>query len=140
MRLGRHGWSYLCLRLGLGIVFIWIGIDVWRYPEAWLGYVPADVGFGVPRETALSAVSAFDVALGIVIMMNVWTKLAGFVAAMHLLGVVAVNGIDAVLIRDVGLLGAALALALWPAHYRRRRRWLSRLPWPLSRRGTEYEE
>lgn len=140
MRYGRHGWSYLCLRLGLGAVFLWIGVDIWRHPEAWLGYVPSDPALGMPRETVLSTVSVFDAALGILLVMNVWPKLVGLAAAAHLAGVVASNGIDAVLIRDVGLLGAALAIVLWPAYYRRRGRWLSRLPWPLRRRGAEYGE
>lgn len=136
MRYGRYGWSYRCLRFGLGAVFLWIGIDIWRHPETWLGFVPADLGFGVSPEAALSATGAFDAALGVLLWLNVWPKIAGFLATAHLLGVLAVQGIDAVLIRDVGLLGAALALTFWPRRYHRRRRqvWL---PWPLARRVSD---
>lgn len=120
-------------------MFLWIGIDMWRHPETWLGYVPAEPGFGMSRAAALSAVSAFDAGLGVLFWLHMWPRTVSFLAAAHLLGVLAVNGIDAVLIRDVGLLGAALAMALWPAHYRRRGTWLRRLPWPFNRSGG-YEE
>ncbi|MBI4021864.1 MAG: DoxX family membrane protein [Candidatus Andersenbacteria bacterium] len=139
MRYGRYGWSYLCLRIGLGTVFLWIGIDIWRHPETWLGFLPADLGFGVEPEAALSAVSAFDAVLGVLLILNVWPRMMSFLAVMHLLGILAGQGIDAVLIRDVGLLGAAAALLFWPRRYHRRR-WQMRLPWPLRRGGSEYEE
>lgn len=140
MRHGKYGWSYLFLRWGLGLTFLWIGVDMFREPNAWLGYIPEQVPLGLSREQGLLAAGVFDAALGALFFTNFMPALVGILAAVHLVGILAVHGIDAVLIRDVGLLGAALAVTVWPRHpYRRRGRWLSRLPWPLSRRTVEEE-
>jgi len=139
MRYGRYGLSYLFLRLGLGLTFLWIGVDMFRHPDIWIGYIPAEPGFGLSRETALSMAGAFDTALGLLLLLRIWSKLAGILVVAHMVGVLVMQGVDAVLIRDVGLLGAGLALAFWPARYRRRKlwRWGSSL---FSWRGGKDEE
>jgi uncharacterized membrane protein YphA (DoxX/SURF4 family) len=137
MRYGRYGLPYLFLRIGLGLTFLWIGIDIFRQPEVWIGYVPAAPGFGVTREAALAAGGVFDVALGTLFILRIWTKLAGWLAAAHMLAIIAVHGIDPVLIRDVGLLGAGLAVAFWPARYRRRKSWWGLGFFPRRSSGNE---
>ncbi len=126
MKYGRHGWSYLFLRLGLGLTFLWIGIDILRHPELWIGYAPAKVPLGLTRETALQASGFFDVVVGLALTVPVLPKLMGALAAAHLLAIIVTQGIDAVLIRDVGLLGAALAILFWPTHYHQKK-WRGRL-------------
>lgn len=127
MRYGRHGWSYLFLRLGLGLTFLGIGIDILRHPDIWLGYVPASVPLGLAREMALQVSGFFDVAVGLALMVPVWPRLMGGLATAHLLAILITQGVDAVLIRDMGLLGAALAVTLWPTHYHRKKGWGGRL-------------
>ncbi|PIR74771.1 MAG: hypothetical protein COU35_00640 [Candidatus Magasanikbacteria bacterium CG10_big_fil_rev_8_21_14_0_10_47_10] len=125
MKYGRYGWSYLFLRAGLGAVFLWIGLDMFRHPETWIGYIPAHLPGGMSRDTGLRLAGFFDAALGVLLFTRFMPAMVGLLAAAHLLGIIVVHGIDAVLIRDVGLLGAALAIAAWPQHrYRRRRGWL----------------
>jgi len=121
---------YLFLRLGLAVTFIWIGVDIFRNPNTWIGYVPVDPGFSLSREAALSVGGVFDVTLGLMLLFRVWSKLAGWLAVLHLVAILIVQGINAVLIRDVGLLGTALALALWPTRYHRRK-------WKLSPFGKK---
>lgn len=119
MRYGRYGLSYLVLRVSLGLVFLWIGVDILRHPEIWLGYLPASLPFGIPRELGLKLNGIFDVVLGVALIGRVFPKITAMLAALHLVGVLFVNGIDQIVIRDVGLLGAGLALLLWPGGYRR---------------------
>jgi len=58
-------------------------------------------------------------AIGLLLIIRLWPKLIAFFAAGHLVAIIATQGIDAVIIRDVGLLGASLALLFWPKrHYR----------------------
>jgi uncharacterized membrane protein YphA (DoxX/SURF4 family) len=118
MNYGRHNWSHIFLRFGLGIVFLWIGIDMFRHPDAWIGYLPATLPFGLSRSLMLTLTSLLDSAIGLCFMLNFLPKWVAAVAALHLIGIIAYNGIDAVIIRDVGLLGASLALVMWPSHYR----------------------
>jgi len=120
MRYGRYGWPHLFLSWGLGLVFLWIGLNILRSPNNWLGFVPQSVPLGMARETALKFGGIFDLALGVALVLRWWPKTAALLAALHIAFVLVQNGIDAVLIRDVGLLGAALALFTWPNHYRRR--------------------
>jgi uncharacterized membrane protein YphA (DoxX/SURF4 family) len=137
MRYGRYGWSYWVLRVGLGLVFAWIGVDILRHPETWIGYVPPNLPFGLTREVGLKLNGILDVALGLLLIADKLPKITAAVAVLHLAGILVTQGINAVIIRDVGLLGAALALVLWP-HHSRRRHFLSQyMFWKRSNRGYE---
>lgn len=120
MHYGRHGWSHIFLRLGLGLVFLWIGIDMFRHSDNWIGYVPANLPFNFSRSVFLTLTAIMDSAIGALLIFNFFPKTAAAVAAFHLVGIIIFQGIDAVIIRDVGLLGASLALVSWPTHYQHR--------------------
>lgn len=123
MKYGRYGVSHLFMSWGLGIVFAWIGIDMFRHPDAWIGFLPLTLPLGMSRETGLQLSSVLDIVLGILLVLRWWPKTVAAIASAHLIGILVTSGIDAVLIRDVGLLGVALALFFWPTHYRRHRWW-----------------
>ena len=103
-----------------------IGVDILRHPGLWIGYAPAKVPLGLTRETALQVSGFFDVVVGLALTVPVWPRLMGALAAAHLLAIIVTQGIDAVLIRDVGLTGAALAILFWPMHYHQKK-WRGRL-------------
>jgi uncharacterized membrane protein len=103
--------------LGLGIVFVWIGVDILYHPDNWIGFVPPELPFGTDRHLALRINGMMDVGLGILLILGLFMKLVSALAAFHLIGILLGQGIDAVLIRDVGLLGAALALFFWPKNH-----------------------
>jgi len=124
MALSRLTLSHLCLRIGLGIVFLWIGIDIFRHPTAWIGFIPANLPFGVAQALALKATGAFDALLGVMLIIGLFPRLFAILAALHLVVILVSQGIDQVVIRDVGLLGASLALLFWPNGPRRTRGFL----------------
>lgn len=126
MRYGRYGWSYFVLRVGLGLTFLWIGIDILRHPDVWLGYLPASLPFGIPREVGLKLNGVFDVGLGLLMIIRMFPKIVAALAAIHLIGILVSYGLDAVTVRDVGLLGGVLALFFWPGGYKRRWRLFGR--------------
>lgn len=126
MRYGRYGWSYFVLRVGLGITFLLIGIDILRHPDVWLGYLPASLPFGIPRELGLKLNGVFDVGLGLLLTIRMFPKIVAALAATHLIGILVSYGLDAVTVRDVGLLGATLALFFWPGGYKKRWRLFGR--------------
>ncbi len=129
MHYGRYGWSHLFLSWGLGVVFVWIGLNILKNPNDWIGFVPQNVPFDIAREAALKIGGAFDIALGVALILRWWQRTAALAATIHIGAVLIQNGIDAVLIRDVGLLAAALALFTWPTHYRKKHglgRWFRR--------------
>lgn len=119
MRYGRYGWSYFILRISLGFVFVWIGLDILRHSETWIGYVPLELPFALARDTALRLNGILDIVLGLLFLTDKLPKIAASLAILHLLGILVTQGINAVIIRDVGLLGVAVALLVWPHHRRR---------------------
>lgn len=128
MSYGRYNWSYFTLRVGLGLVFLWIGIDIFRSPENWLGFVPATLPLGLDRELALSLNGVLDIVLGVLFLSNQLIHVAAFLAVLHLLGILVTQGVNAIIIRDVGLLGASISLLLWPTTHRHH--WFRiKLPW-----------
>lgn len=135
MRFGRYGTSHWLLRLGLGITFLWIGIDILRHPDAWIGYLPQNIPFGVSRELALQINGVVDAAIGVLFIINRFPRLTALVATGHLAGILIFYGVDAVTIRDVGLFGTALALLFWPQHGYRKHWWQR-----IFHRKPRYEE
>lgn len=126
MRYGRYGLSYLVLRAGLGLTFLLIGIDILRHPEVWIGYVPDALPFGIPRAMGLKLSGMFDGLLGALMAVRMFPKIVAGLAALHLAVVLIGYGLDAVTVRDVGLLAAALALLVWPGGYKKRWRLFGR--------------
>lgn len=114
MSYGRYAWSHRFLAWGLGIVFLWIGLDIIKHPDAWIGYLPGDLPFGLNRALALKINGIFDAVLGGLLLLGWWPRVVAGFAALHLIGILADQGIDQVIIRDVGLLGTSLALLFWP--------------------------
>ena len=123
MKYGRYGWSHLFISWGLGIVFLWIGLDILVHPNSWIGFLPATIPGGISRELALQINGVLDAMLGVLLILRWWQKLAAAIAVIHLISILITNGIDAVVIRDIGLLGAAIGLLLWPTKYRRHKWW-----------------
>lgn len=138
MRYGRYGWPYLLLRSSLGLTFVWIGVDILRHPTSWIGYVPANLPTGLDRSLTLQLGGVFDVALGLLFLADRFPKTTALLAALHIGGVLATQGIDAVVVRDIGLLGASLALFTWPHHRRRHR--LQKLLFWRRRTSSDIEE
>jgi uncharacterized membrane protein YphA (DoxX/SURF4 family) len=116
MQTARH-----ILRIGLGITFLWIGLLIFRDPEGWTGFLRPWVAnlLPAPRE-AIQLTAVFDFLLGVFLLANFFTTLAAALAAIHLLLVLIVSGINDITVRDIGLLAAALALG-WLSYHQSRK-------------------
>ena len=121
MRAFRQGAPYFFLRVGLGITLAWIGVDMLRHPDAWIGFIPSSLLFGLEAALALKLAALGDIVLGLLLLSGFFVSAAAALTAIHLAAVLVFNGIDAVLIRDVGLVGAALSLFFIARHPRRYR-------------------
>lgn len=110
--------AYHILRVAMAITFLWIGILIFKDPEAWGSFLqPWAQNFLVlPLKQAMIATAILDIAVGVFLLIDVLTWLAAIVAGVHLVVILITVGIDAVTVRDIGLLGAAIALAVaaWP--------------------------
>lgn len=106
----------------MGITFAWIGILILRDPAAWTGFIKPwalDLLLTTPERTMIGT-GIFDIVVGFFLLVDVWTFWASLLASLHLAIVLLVSGIDAITVRDIGLLTASLAMVmeLWPSKKR----------------------
>lgn len=104
--------SFHIVRVGMAITFLWIGVLIFKEPEAWGGYLqPWAAGLlPVPLAQAMVGTAIVDLAIGVLLLADIFTWLAALVAAVHLVIVLTVSGITDITVRDIGLLVAAFAL------------------------------
>ena len=115
------------LRTGLGVMYLYSGIDILRHPTAWFWAVrPILKWFPTGMQTTLSqpafmkkflmSQGAIEIIFAVVLL--VWflpKKYAKWIAgltALEMAGILFLIPIDAVTFRDFGLLGGGLALFL----------------------------
>lgn len=114
----------LILRLSLAAVFLWFGIGKCMQSQYW---VDAWLSMGTQRLAAVVGMSPVNliVLIGIFEILVATSLVTGFfqrwfavAGAVYLVLVLSVHGLSEVLVRDLGLIGALLALATWPErHY-----------------------
>lgn len=106
------------LRIGMGITFLWIGILIAQNPDAWGGYIQpwALKLMPLPVHQLMFGTAMFDIGIGVLLLINILSGLAGLLGALHLAAVLITTGINAITVRDIGLLGGAITIAIanWP--------------------------
>ena len=106
--------SYHILRIGLAVTFLWIGFLIFMEPEVWGGFLQPWVVelLPVPVKIAMLGTAMLDVAVGALLLLNLFTWLAAGIGVLHLVIVLITSGFNSVTIRDIGLLAASAALSL----------------------------
>jgi hypothetical protein len=107
------------LRLGLGAMYLYSGYDLMANPQHWYGFVPRRFSQAVSGiasvENYLRLQGAGEFLLGILFL--AWflpqgaVKTAALLAAVEMAAILIFVGVDPITFRDIGLLGAAFALA-----------------------------
>ncbi len=117
--------AHLLIRIGLAIVFLWFGVDKFIHPTYWLNAWVPDAFVSFLARLKLSGTDfiylggIFEVLAGVSLVSGFFIKYFS-VAAVLFLMVVLVTTLDLthtfseILVRDIGLIGALLALAFWP--------------------------
>lgn len=102
------------LRVGLGVTFLWIGVLIFKQPEAWGGYLqPWAAGLlPVPLSQVMIGTAILDIIIGFLFLVDTFTWLAALLAIFHLIIVLTVSGITDITVRDIAILAAALAVFL----------------------------
>lgn len=122
---------HLVMRASLAFVLGWFGTQQLRNPGAWTDFVPAIVlEYSLVSGTTLVLlhgflliVSACGVSLGIAYAAASW--LASALLLEVTIALVLADGSAPLVVRDIGLLGLALALAFDPARFLQ----LEQAPW-----------
>lgn len=104
--------SFHILRVGMAITFLWIGVLIFKQPEAWGGYLqPWAAGLlPVPIGQAMIGTAVLDIVIGVLLLVDSFVWLAALAGAGHLAIVLTVSGITDITVRDIAILAGALAL------------------------------
>jgi len=104
--------SYHLLRVGIGITFLWIGVMIFREPEFWGGFLQPWAVKLLPfslTET-IPTIAILDILIGFFLLIDFYVWMAAILVSIHLIIILIVTGVDAVTVRDIGLLGAGISL------------------------------
>lgn len=106
------------LRLGLGLMYLYSGFDLFYYPYHWYGFVPkwfsqiVNQVASVEAYLRLQGIGEFIIGL----LFLAWfggklgVRIASILAVLEMALIIIFVGIDPITFRDIGLLGAAVAI------------------------------
>lgn len=108
------------LRLGLGLMFLYSGYDIFYHSSSWLWAVPTWfsrlITPVIAVENYLMIQGAGEFVMGLLFL--AWfsgkrgVRVAAVLASVEMAAILLFTGVDLVTFRDLGVLGAALALVI----------------------------
>jgi uncharacterized membrane protein YphA (DoxX/SURF4 family) len=113
--------SNLILRLSLAGVFLWFGIDKFFHPGYWLtAWVPnflinSASMFHLSGNAIVYTIGVFELLVGISLVSNMFVGFFALLASIFLIIITLFYGFNEIAVRDLGLIGGLMALALWPS-------------------------
>lgn len=114
--------AYLALRIGLALTFLWLGIQKFIAPDAWVsGWIPAAVAdlalrVHVTARDLANLTGLVEVLAGLAIASGFFVRSFAVVGVIVLLVGAVFHGIGTAS-ASVGLIGGLVALALWPERW-----------------------
>lgn len=105
---------HAAVRLAVGGVFLWFGLDKFIHPEIWFGWVPGWIWPLLPfgPTTFMMLNGAFETAIGALLIVGRFVRLASFAATAFLISITVMLGVNEVTIRDGVILGGCVALII----------------------------
>ena len=100
------------LRVGLGLIFLWIGLQEIFHPRNWMRYIPAWLHTTTGIDVFLYILGLINFIIGILILIGMFTRISTFIACLQLFGVIVTVGYGAIAVRDFGLLMMAISLLI----------------------------
>ena len=100
------------LRLTLGGLFLWFGLQQWLHPDAWTVFLPEFLGYLPIPGTMLVMMNGWVEIVGaIALILGFAVRPLSFLLGIHLLGI-AISAGGAIGVRDAALGLSAIALSL----------------------------
>ncbi|TSC58294.1 MAG: hypothetical protein Greene041619_725 [Candidatus Peregrinibacteria bacterium Greene0416_19] len=102
--------------LALSLAFVFVSFGIWKFvdPIIWIGFLPGWMEglMGLTRDAWLRVIGVSEILMGLLLLPPVrWMKRAGAgLIILHLLAILTQVGWNDVAVRDLGLIGAAVAL------------------------------
>lgn len=101
------------LRISLALVFLWFSINQFIDPSSWEGMVPLWIpDLGISTRLVILANATFELIFGLLLLFNIYTRLAALLLALHLAGITISLGFNSIGVRDFGLTLATFSIFL----------------------------
>lgn len=108
-------WGTVVARVGVGLVFLWFGIDKFIHVSNWTGWVPQWMEAVIPMSliTFMYVQGVIESLVGLLLVIGYQVRIASLVAVVTLLGVelaMVGTGQAEMMLRDGAILAAAVSL------------------------------
>ena len=102
------------LRISLGVVYLITAYYIFQDPKKWGEMLLPWARKLLPTapDTALKATGVFDTILGFWLLSGLFLWIAAILSILHMIQILITTGITGPQYRDIGILGASLALLL----------------------------
>lgn len=97
-------------RYGIGIVFLLFGIIQFTNVSSWSPLIPDFLTYFMSKNTILIFISIFNFCIGTLLILGTYVRIASFLGALHLIGVIFVLGFNPIAVRDFGLLLVTISI------------------------------
>ncbi|NQV88596.1 MAG: hypothetical protein HQ402_03540 [Parcubacteria group bacterium] len=112
----EKSWSVIVISYGLAITALWFGINEMLFPANWVGLEPSFLATSFAAVGLVFVHGILLFCIGLSLITNKYTKIAAWLFSLMLLQIIITfilqNGAWDIIIRDIGLLGATLSIAL----------------------------
>ncbi len=106
--------SGVVLRVGLGIVVIWFGLQQLTDTISWISYLPSWTNnLPLSQMSFIYLNGWFEVCFGILLIVGFYTRIVAGALSLHLLGIVFSLGYNSIAVRDFGLTIALASISLY---------------------------
>ncbi len=108
------GLSQIVLRVGIGLVIIWFGLQQVTNPSGWTAYLPSFV-----KSLPLSEISFvylngyFEIIFGVLMIAGFYLRIVALLLAIHMAGIVFSVGYNEIGVRDFGIFIALVSIFLY---------------------------
>lgn len=108
--------SGLFLRLSLGAIFLYFGIQAAIQPEIAMSYIPAYAEAIFANSIFMIVWSTAEILVGVALIIGLFPRIAAYAAAIMLIPIIIAVGFNEVMYRDIVIFAAAIHLAYEPAY------------------------
>lgn len=107
-----ESYAPIVLRFGIAFVFLWFAINQFMSPIDWTGFVPEQIAAIADPTMLVYGNAVFELVFGILLLLGLWPRITALLLGMHLIGISIGLGYNSIMIRDIGLSLATLAIAM----------------------------
>ncbi len=101
----KEGFSYFSIfliRVSIGLIFFWFGLDKLIHPLLWLGWIPKTILNIIPfsGNNFIYILGVVELVLGVLLIIGFLVRIVALFTALHLIGVIVSIGFNDVTVRD----------------------------------------